>query len=679
MMAASSLLLGACCWSARLALSAATGTYSAVDGPMGDDGWEPCQITAGKCECAGFCLDSLRSRTFILEDYENSLTPGLEQQYSMSLCDELPTGVKPFEGAQGGGSKGCAGCSDPGAKCTVVHTSKNTSSGDITCDGAGSAGGGKGVTVMSARAREGEFGVALELRYNFDEMEGSKISADTFYIQVTLDAQAAGHEVDFTDVTTNVAELNSTGANSETIRSVNLTMSPDDANCAGAGWKACEITEGKCECAGYCLDSLRKATFVLQDDENHFTPGLEQKFLLSICDPLPMQDKPFEGAQGGGSKGCHGCSALNAACTAVHTTNNKTSGETSCIGVGSSGSIGGLVSRPTVGGLELRYNYEGSSSSGMLIADSFFVRIELDEGAAGHELAFSDVATKAGEDHTGGADDTLAYDVSLTMSAEDANCNAYQWQPCEISPDKCECAGFCLDSLRGKTFKLEDFMNDVTPDEPQQYILSMCDQLPKDHDPLPTSAGTRGGSKGCEGCSTDSARCTVAHTTTDKSGTTSCDGAGSVGSIGGMSGRRASHNRMELRYNFEESSATTMSADTFQIFVNLDGKQQPTFTKVATRVGENNTGGDEDILAYDVNLTLPQSDVVCHRPNNPSKHTDGGSNGDGHEGLIIAGVVVACLIGVGALGFVIKRKLTAPQGDGDLFTPINDFMPGGSE
>ena len=102
---------------------------------LGEPGeFQECTISPGKCECAGFCLDSLRSRTYTLEDFENRFTRDSEQQqYQLSICDELPTNYEPFKGPNGGGSKGCDGCDDQDAKCTVnrLNWKKNSVSFEI--------------------------------------------------------------------------------------------------------------------------------------------------------------------------------------------------------------------------------------------------------------------------------------------------------------------------------------------------------------------------------------------------------------------------------------------------------------------------------------------------------------------------------------------------------------------
>ncbi len=623
--------------------------------------FQECSISPGKCECVGFCLDSLRSRTYTLEDFDNRFTRDSEkQQFQLSICDELPRNYEPFKGPHGGGSKGCAGCDVQDAKCTVVHTTTNMTTGVTTCDGAGSAGGGKGVTRMSGRRVPNPSAVELELRYDFDEVENNKLRGDFFYLHVLLDPQTVGDELLFTDVETSVAELNSTGATSLYQYDANLTMNADGASCSAAShWEPCTITGGKCECVGFCLDSLRSRTYTLEDFDNRFTRDYEkQQYQLSICDELPRNYEPFKGPHGGGSKGCDACGALNSMCTAIHTTTNMSTGVTTCDGAGSIGSIGGMSGRRTENGLELQYKFEQESATTMS-ENVFVIHVNLDELAAGHELSFTDVATKTG--HMDFGEDILQYDTTLTMSADDADCDAYKWSPCTITPDRCECAGFCLDALRGKIFSLEDYDNKFTPDSDQHYQLSICDALP----------ATK--STGCDGCVASNSQCTVTHTTTDKiSGHMTCEGVGSTGKDnGGMRGRRAGHGGLELQYKFAGRTATAFVANDFFVNVNLTtGISEIMFSKVATRDGENNTGGAEDIAAYDVNLTMPKADAVCRVQPHPQRNGDSPTD---HTPLIVAGVVGVAVVLIVTAGVLIKKRRNHDSRE-SLSSPINDVV-----
>ena len=141
-----------------------------------------------------------------------------------------------------------------------------------------------------------------------------------------------------------------------------------------------------------------------------------------------------------------------------------------------------------------------------------------------------------------------------------------------------------------------------------------------------------------------------------------------------MSGRRAGHGGLELRYNFAGRTATAFVANDFFVNVNLTtGTSEIIFSKVATRDGENNTGGAEDIEAYDVNLTMSKAYAVCRAQPHPPKNGD--SPPTGHTPLIVGIVVGAAVVLIVAAGVLIKKRRDRDSRD-SLATPINDGLTG---
>ena len=135
----------------------------------------------------------------------------------------------------------------------------------------------------------------------------------------------------------------------------------------------------------------------------------------------------------------------------------------------------------------------------------------------------------------------------LLLFVEAAWGQAEDWEPCDVA--SCKCAGYCLESLKGTSYKLQDSGG-------AEYVVSICEPLDPSQDPSLEPAG----SLHCDGCAQLSPvepsppNCTAVRVMDGK-----CIGLGTsdktcrTGFMGecGMSGQAMADGGLKIRYQYE--------------------------------------------------------------------------------------------------------------------------------